>query len=185
MHLYWRFELNWMKLEAEKCAVVNASPTDIEIKGAHIIKRSLAKEDGLEAGIVGIGLFCRYHSVRLWQTGSLSLSPTWDIIHHYANIPVDNLENSLDSPENGNFLEISMHRAFERFEWCLCPNCKPRILCIHSLKAHCSICKGNKTNTTWSGFDTPSTSSALLDGKLWRFKINPTSLLFRFPNPSI
>ena len=32
---------------------------------------------------------------------------------------MDNLENSLDSAENGILLEISMHRAFEHFEWCL------------------------------------------------------------------
>ena len=53
------------------------------------------------------------------QTGSPSLAPTWDIIRHYANIPVDSLENSLDSPENGILFQVEMHRAFEHFEWCL------------------------------------------------------------------
>ena len=55
-----------MKLEkrqASKCAVINASPDDIDSEGAHIIKRSLAKEDGSETGIVSIDLVCRYHSV--------------------------------------------------------------------------------------------------------------------------
>ena len=53
------------------------------------------------------------------QTRSLSCPPIWDIIHQYANISVDNLENSLDSPENGILLQTEMHRAFEHFEWCL------------------------------------------------------------------
>ena len=51
------------KRQARKCAVINASPTQIKSEGAHIIKRSLAKEDGSETGIVSIGLVCRYHSV--------------------------------------------------------------------------------------------------------------------------
>ena len=32
---------------------------------------------------------------------------------------MDNLENSIDSPENGILLQIEMHRAFECFDWCL------------------------------------------------------------------
>jgi hypothetical protein len=66
MHIHWHFELNWMKLnkrQARKCMVINASPTQIKSKGAHIIKRSLVKEDGSEMGIVSIGFICRYHSV--------------------------------------------------------------------------------------------------------------------------
>jgi len=91
------------KRQARKCAVIEADPTKIIVEGAHIIKRSLAKEDGSETGI----------------THSLSIPPTWDIIRQYANISVDDLENSLDSPENGILLQIEMHRAFERFKWCL------------------------------------------------------------------
>jgi hypothetical protein len=53
------------------------------------------------------------------QTRSPSYPPLWDIIHHYANISVVNLENSLDSPENGILLQVEMHRAFEHFKWCL------------------------------------------------------------------
>jgi hypothetical protein len=45
------------------CAVINARPTEIKSEGAHIIKRSLAKEDGSETGIVSIGLVCCHHSV--------------------------------------------------------------------------------------------------------------------------
>ena len=52
------------------------------------------------------------------QTRSPSCPPTWDIIHQYANISVEILENSLDSPENGILLQIEKHRAFEGFEWC-------------------------------------------------------------------
>ena len=52
------------------------------------------------------------------QTRSPSYPPIWDIIHQYANISVEILENSLDSPENGILLRIEKHRAFESFEWC-------------------------------------------------------------------
>ena len=44
---------------------------------------------------------------------------TRDMIHQYANISVRDLESSIDSPENGILLEISMHDAFDSFEWCL------------------------------------------------------------------
>lgn len=40
---------------------MDAAPTDIESEGAHIIKRSLAKEDGSVTGIVSISPICRYH----------------------------------------------------------------------------------------------------------------------------
>jgi hypothetical protein len=54
------------------------------------------------------------------QTLSPSFPWTWDIIRQYSNtISVDDLEDSLDSPENGILLQIEMHRAFEHFEWCL------------------------------------------------------------------
>jgi hypothetical protein len=51
------------KRQARKCAVIDLRPTQIKSEGAHIIKRSLAKEDGSETGIVSIGLVCRYHFV--------------------------------------------------------------------------------------------------------------------------
>jgi hypothetical protein len=51
------------KRQAGKCAIIDVSPNQIISEGAHIIKRSLAKEDGSETGIVSIGLVCRYHSV--------------------------------------------------------------------------------------------------------------------------
>ena len=51
------------KRQAGKCAVIKAEPDEIISEGAHIIKRSLAKEDGSETGMVSIGLVCRYHSV--------------------------------------------------------------------------------------------------------------------------
>ena len=88
MHLYRRFELNWMKLDkrqARECAVINARPTQIKSEGAHIIKRSLAKEDGLETGIVSIGLVCRYRSVT-----SLANADTFPVLPTYLgyNPPV-------------------------------------------------------------------------------------------------
>ena len=52
------------------------------------------------------------------QTRSPSFPLTWDIIRQYADLSVVDLENSLDSPENGILLEIGMHHAFEHFEWC-------------------------------------------------------------------
>ena len=103
--------------QAKKCAVIEVEPNEFKGEGAHIIKRSLAKEDGSETGIVSIGLVC--HSVTSMQKHSQSFPPTWDIIHHYANISVDDLDKRLDTPENGILLEISMHRAFEHFKWCL------------------------------------------------------------------
>ena len=51
------------KRQANKCAVIDLNPGRIMCEGAHIIKRSLAKDDDPEAGIVSIGLVCRYHSV--------------------------------------------------------------------------------------------------------------------------
>ena len=51
------------KRQASKCAVIDVRPSQIDREGAHIIKRSLAKEDGSETGIVSIDLVCRYHSV--------------------------------------------------------------------------------------------------------------------------
>ena len=51
------------KRQARKCAVIKVEPNQIISEGVHIIKRSLAKEDGSETGIVSIGLVCRYHSV--------------------------------------------------------------------------------------------------------------------------
>ena len=50
------------KRQAGKCVVIKAEPDEIISEGAHIIKRSLAKEDGSETGIVpvSIGLLCRY-----------------------------------------------------------------------------------------------------------------------------
>jgi hypothetical protein len=52
------------KRQARKCAVIDLRPNQIKSEGAHIIKRSLAKEDGSETGIVvSIGLVCRYHFV--------------------------------------------------------------------------------------------------------------------------
>jgi hypothetical protein len=68
------------------------------------------------------------------QTRSPSYPLLWDIIHHYANISVDNLENSIDSPENGLLLEIGMHRAFERFEWCLVATVSQGFLAFIHLK---------------------------------------------------
>ena len=50
-----------------------------------------------------------------------SLTYLWDIIRQYADISVDNLESSLDSPENGILLDIEMHRAFDQFKWCFVP----------------------------------------------------------------
>jgi len=107
------------KRQAERCAVIDANPTQIEREGAHIIKRSLAKENGSETGI----------------TRSQSYPTTWDIIHHYANIRVDNLEDSLDSPENGILLQIEMHRAFEHFKWCFVATEQPneyRVKWLHN-----------------------------------------------------
>ena len=51
------------KRQAGKCAVIKGIPAEIKSEAAHIIKQSLAKEDGLKAGIVSIDLVCRYHSV--------------------------------------------------------------------------------------------------------------------------
>ena len=45
-----------IKRQAGKCAVIEAEPNEIESEGAHIIKRSLAKEDGSETKTVSIGL---------------------------------------------------------------------------------------------------------------------------------
>ena len=51
--------------QAKKCTIIEVESNQIKYEGAHIIrvKRSLAKEDGSETGIVSIGLVCRYHSV--------------------------------------------------------------------------------------------------------------------------
>jgi hypothetical protein len=49
------------KWQARKCTVIDASPTQIESEGAHIIKWSLAKENGSETGIVSIGFVCCYY----------------------------------------------------------------------------------------------------------------------------
>ena len=132
------------KRQAGKCAVIKAEPDEIISEGAHIIKRSLAKEDGSETGMVSIGLVCRYHSVT--SNADTSFPQTWDIIRQYANISVDDLENSLDSPENGILLEISMHRAFEHFEWCLVATVSQGFRAFIRLKLT-SICRGSKTNT--------------------------------------
>ena len=51
------------KRQASECAIIDARPDEIKSEGAHIIKRSLVKEDGSETGIVSIDLVCRYHSV--------------------------------------------------------------------------------------------------------------------------
>ena len=67
-----------MKLDerqAEECAVIIASPTQIKREGAHIIKRSLAKEDGSETGMVSIGLVRRYRSVTS-NAGTFPALPT-------------------------------------------------------------------------------------------------------------
>ena len=60
------------KRQAKRCAVIEADPNKIKSEGAHIIKRSLAKEDGSETGIVSIGLVCRYHSVTSNADGFVS-----------------------------------------------------------------------------------------------------------------
>ena len=103
--------------QAKKCTIIEVESNQIKYEGAHIIrvKRSLAKEDGSETGIVSIGLVCRYNSV----TSNADTPPTWDIIHQYANISVDDLDKRLDTPENRILLEISTDHAFEHFEWCL------------------------------------------------------------------
>ena len=104
------------------------------------------------------------------QTRSPSCPPIWDIIHHYANISVDDLENSLDSPENGILLQIEMHRTFERFDWCLIATVSQGFRAFIRLKLTVAFCRGNKTNTTWSGFATPSSSSPPLDVKVVTFQ---------------
>ena len=38
--------------QAKKCAVIEVEPSEFAGEGAHIIKRSLAKEDGSETGMV-------------------------------------------------------------------------------------------------------------------------------------
>ena len=64
------------KRQARECAVINARPTQIKSEGAHIIKLSLAKEDGSETGIVSIGLVCRYRSVTL-NADTFPVLPTY------------------------------------------------------------------------------------------------------------
>ena len=63
------------KRQANKCAVIDLNPGRIMCEGAHIIKRSLAKDDDPKAGIVSIGLVCRYHSVT-----SCAVSDTFPVL---------------------------------------------------------------------------------------------------------
>ena len=63
------------KRQANKCAVIDVIPSDIICEEVHIIKRSLAKDDGSETGIVSIGLVCRYHSVT-----SYAVSDTFPVL---------------------------------------------------------------------------------------------------------
>ena len=61
--------------QAKKCAVIEVEPNEFKGEGAHIIKRSLAKEDGSETGMVSIGLVRRYRSVTS-NAGTFPALPT-------------------------------------------------------------------------------------------------------------
>ncbi|KAK7680799.1 hypothetical protein QCA50_016107 [Cerrena zonata] len=95
----------------EECAIIRKLPnSSLGTRSAHITKPSFAKEDDSDDTNFAIH--------RPFQA-------TWNIIHHYANISLDVLQDRIDSPENGILMSIDMHRAFEKFEWCLIPTGQP------------------------------------------------------------
>jgi hypothetical protein len=52
------------------------------------------------------------------------IAGTIDIIKHYTNLPVDNVDDLagiIDNPENGMLLDMVVHRGFNNYAWCLHP----------------------------------------------------------------
>jgi hypothetical protein len=49
---------------------------------------------------------------------------TWDILRHYGAFSdeiVQNLDDLIESPENGITLSLSAHHTFDNYRWCFVP----------------------------------------------------------------
>ncbi|KAG1856769.1 hypothetical protein F4604DRAFT_1958484 [Suillus subluteus] len=77
---------------------------DIEgyLEAAHILRRSIVHE----------------------HCGNNHIAGTIHIIKHYTKLPeniMDDLAGIIDNPENGMLLDVTMHRRFNSYAWCLHP----------------------------------------------------------------
>ncbi|KIM44409.1 hypothetical protein M413DRAFT_24912 [Hebeloma cylindrosporum] len=93
------------KRQKRLCMVM---PGKCPLVGAHIVKRSIATNNG-----------------------------TWDILRHYLDLSdelIGNLENTIDSASDGMLLEISMHQEFVNFSWYFEPTATPHEYAIKWLE---------------------------------------------------